>query len=202
MKHRVELEHNPVFVDVGRRIAKGDPPLWLLIGLTHFSAQSKGGKVVRGGIGVDVTDEDHRFFDTQISRMQDAADTLMKWLPMWGQLSYGVQCPEDVAVVLDALPRIKKDLDRLDQKKIGRRPEVQREICAGVIVEAWKLLHGRAKPRSLQLQEACSDYWRACGGEQIGGWDDPENWRRPINRALETDHSWISLVLSAVRNEH
>jgi hypothetical protein len=114
-------------------------------------------------------------------------------------LPYGIEYPEDVAVVLDALPRIKKDLDRLDQKQIGRRPDAQREICAAVIVEAWKIIHGRAKPRSLKLEQVCSDYWRACGGEQIGGWDDPENWRRPIKRALETDHSWISLVLLAVQ---
>jgi hypothetical protein len=192
MKTRVSLQRTPnsKFDGVARIIAKGDPPEWLLIGLTHFS----------GGIGVDISDEDHRLFETQISRMHDAANTLMKWLPIWGHLPYGIEYPEDVAVVLDALPRIKKDLDRLDRKQMGRRPKVQREICAGVIVEAWKLLHGRAEPRSLHLQLACSDYWRACGGKQIGETDDLENWRRPVEQALATDHEWISGVLLAVQN--
>jgi hypothetical protein len=194
MKTEILLQQNPnsKFAHVARIIAKGDPPKWLVLGLTQFS----------GGIGVDISDEDRQLFETQIRRMHEAAATLMKWLPIWGQLPYGIQYPEDVAVVLDALPRIKKDLDRLDQKQIGRRPEVQREICAAVVLEAWKIIHGRAEPRSLQLQGACSDYWRACGGEQIGETDDPENWRRPVKRALATDHEWISLVLLAVQNEH
>ena len=194
MKTEILLQRNPnpKFSDVARIIAKGDPPKWLVLGLTQFS----------GGIGVDTSNEDRQRFETLIKRMHEAADTLIKWLPIWGQLPYGIQYPEDVAVVLDALPRIKKDLDRLDRKQIGRRPDHQREICAAVIVEAWKIIRGRAKPRSLQLQQACSDYWQACGGKQIGGWDDPENWRRPVERALATDHEWISLVLLAVQNEH
>jgi hypothetical protein len=200
MKTRVELEYNPVFVDVGRRIAKGEPPLWLLIGLNHFSGQRKQKKVVRGGIGIDLTDEDHRFFETQISRMRDAADTLMKWLPIWKHAGYGIQCPKEVAVVLDALPRIKKDLDGLDRKQMGRRPKVQREICAAVVVEAWKIIHGRAEPRSLKLQEACKEYWLACGGQPISEENDPENWRRPVEQALATDHLWVREILEAVQN--
>jgi len=104
--------------------------------------------------------------------------------------------------MLYALPLVKKDLDRLAKKRIGRRPEVQREICAAVAVEAWKLLHGKAKPRSDEFLEACRDYWRACGGKQIGEWDLLENWRRPVERALATNHLWIKDVLLAVQNAH
>jgi hypothetical protein len=192
MRTRVPLQRTPnsKFDGVARSIAKGDPPEWLLLALEHFS----------DGIGVDHTSDLDKRFDTIIERIQDGAHVLMTWLPIWEHLPYGMKCPKDVAVVLDALPRIKKDLDRLDRKQIGRRPKVQLEICAAVVVEAWKLLHGRAKPRSLQLQQACSDYWRACGGKQVGETDDPENWRRSIKRSLETDHDWVRRVLLAVQN--
>src|SRR5260370_15434937 len=132
MKTEIVLQRspNPKFADVARSIAKGDPPKWLVLGLTQFS----------GGIGNKVSDEDRRLFETQIKRMHGAADTLIKWLPIWGNFPYGIQCPEDVAVVLDALPRIKKDLDRLDRKQIGRTPDAQREICAAVLVEDWQII--------------------------------------------------------------
>jgi hypothetical protein len=194
MKTKILLQRNPnaSFADVARKIAKGDPPKSLVLGLTQFSNGNW-----------TVTSDENRRFDTMIQRMDDAAGVLLRGLPMWEHLPFGLQCPDDVAVVLDTLPRIKKDLNRVaKQKQIGRRPNAQREICAAVIVEAWKIIHGRPKLRSDQLLEACSDYWRACGAKQIGGWDNPENWRRTVKRALRTNHSWIGQILLAVQNEH
>jgi hypothetical protein len=49
MKFRVPLEYNGAFLDVARTIAKGEPPQWLLICLTHFSAS----------IAVTLTTDDH-----------------------------------------------------------------------------------------------------------------------------------------------
>src|SRR5437660_1104630 len=60
MKTKIELEYNPVFVGVARRIAKGEPPLWLLISLTHFSR----------GIGTDTSDV-RKQFKNAIERMHD-----------------------------------------------------------------------------------------------------------------------------------
>jgi|SRR5437660_1525359 hypothetical protein len=193
MKTRVSLQRTPnsKFDGVARSIAKGDPPDWLVLGLQHFS----------GGIGVDVSKKDRRSFDTILKQMQGAVHTLTTWLPAWVNLGYGYQCPEHVALMLYALPLMKKDLDIHAKKRIGRRSNTQQEICAAVIMEAWKLLHGKAEPQSLKLQQACSDYWQACGGKQIGGWNEPENWRRPIERALAFDHSWINRILVAVQNE-
>jgi hypothetical protein len=191
MKARVELEYNPVFVDVAQRIAKGEPPLWLLISLNHFS----------GSIGTDASGE-RKHFGNVVGLMNDAASVLMRWLPIYQHAGYGLQCPEDVTVVLDALPRIKRDLDRLNKQGLGRPPNVRREICAAVVLEAWKLLHGKAEPRSGQTEQACKDYWQACDGSEI---DDHENdrewnWRRDIKRALTTDHQWIRKILLAVQN--
>jgi hypothetical protein len=194
MKVRVSLRQSPnsKFAGVARIIAKGDPPKWLVLGLEHFS----------GGIGVDIPKKDRRIVDNQIKRMQDAVHVLMTWLPAWGNLGYGLRCPEHVALMLYALPRVRKDLDRLAKKPIGHRPDTQREVCAAVVIEAWKLLHGRAKPRSDEFLGACQDYWRACGGKPRGGIDDLENCRRDVERALATDHSWVNQVLVAVQNEH
>ena len=190
---KVSLRPNPKFNGVARSIAKGNPPKWLVVGLTHFS----------GGIGGDdISKKDRRSIDNIIGQMKGAVHTLMTWLPAWGNLAYGFECPEYVALMLYALPRMKKDLDIHAKKRIGRRPNTQQEICAAVVIEAWKLLHGKAEPQGLKLQQACSDYWRACGGKQIGGWDEPKNWRRPIERALAVDHSWISqILLAVVQNE-
>jgi hypothetical protein len=181
---KISREYEPVFLDVARRIAKGDPPQWLLIGLNHFG----------GSIGSDTSELRDQLKKT-VEQMRDAAGVLLRWLPIYQNLGFGIQCPDDVTVVLDALPRIMKDLERLNQERSGRRPNARREICAAVIVEASKLLHGKAEHRSLSLQLACNDYWRACGGEPIGEIEDPENWRRPIKRALVADHAWIRSVL-------
>jgi hypothetical protein len=180
---------NHKFAGVARSIAKGDPPEWLLVGLTQFS----------GGIGKDASDVD---FYTIIEKMQYAAHVLMTWLPAYNHLPSGMGCPKEVAVVLQALPRIKKDLDRLSKKGIGRRPDAQRLVCAAVVTRAWKIIHGKPEPRSDKLLRACNDYWRACGGDQIGGWDDPDNWRRPVERVLEADYSWIERFLLTVQNSH
>jgi hypothetical protein len=192
MKTRVSLQRTPnsKFDGVASSIAKGDPPDWLVLGLQHFS----------GGIGVDVSKKDRRSIDTILKQMQGAVHTLTTWLPAWVQLGYGYQCPEHVALMLYALPRIKEDLDVAAKKQTGRRPDVQREVCAAVVIEAWKIIHGRAEPRSLQLEQACKEYWLACGGKPRGKEDDPENWRRPVKQALVTDHIWVRQVLSAVQN--
>jgi hypothetical protein len=142
MKTTIELsyEYNDAFVDVGRKIAKGNPPLWLLVGLNHFSE----------GIGANAASQMPPFIDLT----HDAAQTLLRWLPVFQHLGFGYRCPDDVAVVLDRLPRIVKDLERLRRRKIGRKRNVPREVCAAVVVEAWKLLHRKAEPRGEALMES------------------------------------------------
>ena len=191
MKITVSLrrEADPKFNGVARTIAQGDPPKWLAVGLTQFSQ------------GIGSSDTDDIDISTIIERMQGAADTLITWLPIFGSGSFGLPCPDEVLLVLGALPAVKKDLDRLAKatKGSGRRPNARRDVCAAVVATAWKLLHGKVEPQSLKLQGACTEYWQACGGKQIGGSDLEENWRRRIERAA--DHSWIEDILVAVQNE-
>jgi hypothetical protein len=188
MEIEIPLQRNAdhKFDGVARTIAQGDPPKWLLVGLTQFSP----------GVGDDISDVDIK---PVIEQMQSATDTLIKWLPIFRYLGFGMPCPEEVTVALHVLPQIKEDLDRLAKRRMGRKPDAQRDMCAAVVAMAWKLLHGKVEPQSLRLQQACGEYWRACGGKQIGGWDEPENWRRPIERTLTLDFSWVEDFLVAVQ---
>ena len=183
------MKPNHNFNVVARTIAKRAPPEWLVPALERFS----------DGIGKDASDVP---FHSIIEQMQRATDVLIRWLPAWGKLPYGTECPKHVAMALAALPRIKKDLDLASRKLIGRRPDAQRLVCAAVIARAWKIIHGKPEPRSEKLLQACVDYWRACGGEQIGGTDDIENWKRHVQRALKADYSWVERVLLTVQNSH
>jgi hypothetical protein len=168
------------FADVARIIANGDPPAWLLQGLEYFSADLRPSK-----IEVD----DKRI----IKDMKAAADTLLKYLPAYQALPFGVKAPDQVVAVLDALPWIKEDLERLSQDRKGRKPNTADEICAAVVVEAWKLVHGKVERRSDRLYEACYEYWWASTGERED-WKDPIKWRRPVERAIAHDQSWVGLA--------
>jgi hypothetical protein len=93
---------------------------------------------------------------------------------------------------------IRKDLQILAKPRgKGRQPKMDQRICAGVVVEAWRLCHGEVEPRSEDLYGACEEYWAACGGERIGPDGDIEKWRRHVEKSLE--NQWIRNVMVAVR---
>jgi hypothetical protein len=182
---------DPRFDGVARIIAKGNPPKWLVPALTQFS----------WGIGKDTSDIE---IGTIIERMQNAAHVLITWLPIFKGLALsGFPYPEEVAVALRVLPRIKKHLDRVATLKgrKGRPLDAQRVVCAAVVARAWKIIHGKAS-KSRYVQEACDEYWRACGGKPIADFVNYENWRRPIDRALTADHALVEKLLLAVQNAH
>src|SRR5215475_13873597 len=130
MKATIKLEYDPVFLDAARTIAKGKPPPWLLIGLTHFSA----------GIGAGPAEEYERY----LKQTYDAVEVLQRYLPAFNHLPYGIGTPQAVTTVLAALPRLRSELQRaLRQKQTGRKSNVRREIFAAVVVEASKLLHDK-----------------------------------------------------------
>jgi hypothetical protein len=196
MKPDITISHSPgiSFGDVARKIADGKAPDWLMVGLEHFSNFV--------GAKRDTAKEDKRLLDL-LHRMHDAADLLIKNLPFFSCLPAGLKMPNDVVIALDVLPRIKADL-ALAQKRSrggGPRPNVPRQLCAAVVVEAWKLVHGKVEPRRTKLAEACNAYWQACGHEYRGG-DYVEAWRRDIEHAVSRPQGWIQKVLAAVRNSH
>lgn len=193
MKGRIRLLQtsiDPRFAHVARIIAKGKPPAWLAIGLEQFS----------GFVGSErPTSDQGQRFQNIFERMHYATGILIEWLPLFENLPAGFECPDDVAIALDVLPRIKKGIAGLmqDQRGGGPRPNIQRRVCAEIVVEAWYIVHGKPEPRSLQLQSACNAYWLACGGEDRGS--DIENWRRDAERAVAKNRGWIREALTALK---
>jgi hypothetical protein len=167
------------FSSVARCIV--DPaPEWLLVALAHFA-------VWLGpdlGKGIDLNDD-------IVEPLQRAAKDMERLLPAFGAMPFEVKCPPSVKAILAALPELKNELAILGRKRKGRKLEGGREICAAVVVEAWRRIHGKPGRRSDRLYGACKEYWRICGGDEIGTTDDIENWRRPVQRAIDEDHGWI-----------
>jgi hypothetical protein len=142
LRFRIKTQYSTAFVGVARSIANTHPPLWLLVGLTHFS----------DGIGNDTSK--HKQFTKDITgKMSEAAALLLRWLPMYERAGYGLQCPDEIKAVLALLPKIKADLDQLSTPSEGRPKNVRREICAAVVVEAWRL--GLRLFEKLTTRERC-----------------------------------------------
>lgn len=174
------------FVATARLIARGSTPEWLTLSLAHFS------KIIAEE---PVLSDDARRL--AIKRMDDAADYLIKWLPTFHHAAL-LDFPDDGA--LQALPRLKFFLDRaMDTARAGElRPNVRRQTCAAVVVEAWRITHGEPVPDGLRLWEACNEYWKACGYEyyQVS----TETWRRYCQAIADGNYGkWIRVVLQAYR---
>jgi hypothetical protein len=227
----------PSFADVARTIVNGEPPKWLAVGLEYFSEGIRTAAEWKPG--------EREQYENRLREMANATDTLLKYLPAFFELPFGIQPPKDVTTTLAALPGVRRELRGLLWRgQGGRKPLIAREICAAVVVEAWRLIHdddelksdtddptptsdptppppvihlalgqaminqGRSQaaqmpwvgPRSGRVQQACNEYWLACGCKEIGETGDIENWRRPLERALRSDHSWIRSRLLAVQN--
>src|SRR5262249_101604 len=166
------------FLDVASKIANGDPPEWLLIGLNHFS------KFIQ--LEPKLTSKQDREIN---EHMLEAAQYLTKWLPVYAYLEeFGFECPACVDTASNALHELIEILEKdISEARTGpgRKPNIQRRICACVVVEAWRLIHGEVQPRSGALGETCIDYWLACGRELTDEINDPENWRRIVGYVID-----------------
>ena len=61
--------------------------------------------------------------------------------------------------------------------------------CAMIIVEAWRLVHGKAPGQNNEkVQEICAEYWKACGGAVTG---DVGLWRRHLTAARNPNANHI-----------
>jgi len=169
------------FLSVARLIANGrEPPDWLLPGLERFR------KFISSERG---TLEDDKAFRQRLEQMRDAADCLIEYLPLYLHFPFPMDTG-DVEAALEVLPKIKALLAygmNAPQRQGGPRPLIQRRVCAAVVLEAWKLIHGKAQPRSMVVAEACAALWEACSGE----YRIADDWRRDLEDAAATDHAWI-----------
>jgi hypothetical protein len=180
----MRAEATVTFEDVATKIANGNPPPWLLIGLNHFS------KFIQ--LEPKLTSKEDRGIDVE---MLKAAQYLTKWLPVYAYLEeFGFECPNCVDEASNALHELIEILEK-DINEPRTKGNIQRRICASVVAEAWRLIHDDVGPRSEGVQQACNEYWCACGCEEIGATGDIENWRRPLEYALAKDHEWIRSIL-------
>ena len=170
-------------VAVASTIAKGDPPEWLVLALANF----------QDFVGGEITSEEDRRYAQITEQMHDAAGKLITWLPAFMHMPSVIKAPDEVHTALEVLPKIKAYLARaMNQppRKGGPRPNVERQVCAAIAVEAWTLIHGKAQPRSDWLYRACNEYWQACGHEYRS-----EGWRRDVEDAINNPQKWVRDVL-------
>jgi hypothetical protein len=179
------------FVATARLIDNGSASEWLTLGLAHFSEFIAEEPIP--------SDEKARLMQ-MIGRMHAAADYLIKWIPSLYHTAL-LDFPDDVAVALQALPRVKRVLAKAmnaPTRAGGLRPNVQRTTCAAVVVEAWRIVHGEPEPESPKLWEACNAYWLACGHEHQGS--DTDMWQRDCRAVADGNYGkWIRVVLLAYR---
>jgi hypothetical protein len=186
----MKADVKPTLDDVAKLITKGPPPDWLVSGLDHFS----------GFVGGDAASSSEKKETKQkLLRMQDAVRYLIKTLPALARAELGIRSP-DAGVALVVLPKIEKLLAyAIDTptRKGGQNPNIRRQFCAAVVVEAWRIVHGKPEPESLKVWTACNEYWRACGRGYRGG--DVDTWREDCRRAANNPIGMISQVLSLLR---
>jgi hypothetical protein len=188
---------NPAFVAAAKTIFNKDefgkilPPDWLVDGLDHFS----------GFVGGDAASSiEKKETKKKLLRMQEAVRYLMKTLPLFANLPLGIRCPDDVAVALVVLPKIETLLEyatTAPTRKGGQNPNIPRKFCAAVVVEAWRIVHGKPEPESPKLWTACNEYWQACGRSYRGG--DVDTWREDCRDAANNPIGLISDVLSLLK---
>ena len=168
------------FANVARMIAGNDAE-WLTRVLASFS------NVI--GAETRTLAEDKRLA-MHYERMNDAADLLIKKLPMFFPLPSG-HWVADAKAAHDALVRLKPllaiNLRSRTKPKAGRgggpRPNVRHLICARIVVEARRITHPDwVAQADIDVCEACAAYWRACGGAVRG--DDVNSWQRHVRQAI------------------
>ena len=168
---------------VASTIAKGDPPEWLVLALANF----------QDFVGGEITSEEDRRYAQITAQMHDAAGKLITWLPAFMHMPSVLKPPDEVRIALEVLPKIKAYLAcamNQSPRKGGRKPNIERHLCAAIVVEACTLIHGKAEPRSEWLYRACNEYWQACGHEYRS-----EGWRRDVEDAINNPQKWVRDVL-------
>jgi hypothetical protein len=98
----------------------------------------------------------------------------------------------DVATAIKVLTKTKNFYRERPRTGGGHILYGQRLTCAAVVVEAWKLIHGNAKPQSIEVLSACADYWQACGGAER----DAKNWRRDTEHAVAEPDRFVQQGLA------
>jgi hypothetical protein len=184
------MTDRPSFEKVAAILANGAQPEWLLAGLKYFSRF------------VGLPKKDKKPDLEEEKKMLEAAKYLEDRLRIYElHEAWNFECPDCVSNVRALLPEVieflEKDIEVLEVPKTAR--DGRRLICAGVAAGAWRLLHGQVQPNSLRLQQACEDYWQACGHPQTGEWGEPRNWFRHLETVRDDNNDWVLGILENYR---
>lgn len=116
------------------------------------------------------------------------------------------------ANAIECLPRARKSMREVSalcdvalsnvSAKPGAPKRPGRVTCALIVIEAWAFARGKPPgANSPKAQEACEDYWRACGNRPIGKEGDPGNWRRTVKDALADRSAFRRYIRDEIRLE-
>jgi len=168
----------PTLSDVARKIG-GD---WLVPGLEDLARF----------VNAETGDQKYNFH-LDLAMMHHA-EFLEFWLQAYGYAEdrFGIEYPDfidDLSTNLSQLVElIRADLE---PPKGGRPTDWPKRICALVVIEACRLCHREAVPRSRDVLNACGDYWLACGGEWTDKIYEDEFWQRAVEWAASADGDWV-----------
>ena len=163
-------EPRPLLEKVAERLAKGKPPEWLADYLERFARL----------IGYPVVPPE----DPDLPRALAAIDLLDNEIKIYATIEeeFGLEVPDCVDAASTALTSLREFFEEQLQlrptRKGGPRPDSRRQLCALVCASAWRRLNGEMQPRSRWLQEACEDYWQACGHPETSINGNIKNWER------------------------
>lgn len=167
------VEPGPSLATTAAIIAAGEPPEWLLAELRRFAPL----------IG------SRRYPPDDLSPAMAAIDCLDEQLDIYATIEerFGLELPDCIDAASRALTELREFFEeqRLPSRKGGRRPDGRRKLCAGVCASAWRRLHGKVEPYSSKLQQACEEYWQACGQRETSTTGRLKNWQ-PFLRTAST----------------
>ena len=196
MNRHLRPDYLDPFIDVARLICRDDPPSWLAEQLWRWNQW----------LYRDRSVEDSRPSRAQMRKtLVEVGEALAAvtealgscWVREFLEASSHspLADPERLIVALEDLQdRATRALTGLATKAGSTtpgpgkaRPEAMspRTLCAIMIWEAWKHVHGAApKPRSPRAAQAAEAYWQAAGGEPRSSGKEPlAFWRHHFKRA-------------------
>ena len=198
MNRHLRPDYLDPFIDVARLICRRDPPSWLAEQLWRWNQWLYRDRLV----------EEQRLSRAQMRKtLADVEEALFlvteALAPSWVREFLDVSPhgpivdPEPLIAKLEDLryrafqAQNSPDLaTKAGATKPGpgkARPEGMspRKLCAIMIWEAWKHVHGAApKPRSPRAAQAAEAYWQAAGGEPRSSGKEPlAFWRHHFKRA-------------------
>ena len=163
-------EPRPLLEKVAERLAKGKPPEWLADYVERFARL----------IGYPVVPPE----DPDLPRALAAIDLLDNEIKIYATIEeeFGLEVPDSVDAASTALTSLREFFEEQLQLRPTRkgwpRPDSRRQLCALVCASAWRRLYGEMQPHSRWLQEACEDYWQACGHPETSINGNIKNWER------------------------